>query len=251
MINDFKLPGSSLEELHKIIMGYASSDKPSTLRDISVASGVPETTVSRNSGFLVAIGVIESGRKKNPTEVGMRLGKALIHGIEDEVKQIYSQMVSENEFFRNIVGAVRIRKGMDEGSLKAHIAYSAGAPRNAHTTAGSGTLVEILKLSGNLRDEDGKLITVSPSSTAGGEPSVDLDEHKVIDIKATKAAAAFRDPLRLNAGASKSPFKISINVEVKCSAEDLDLLGQRLRKLVDDFEKGAEAADNNVEGTSD
>ena len=122
----FKLPGSSLEEVFKVVQGYATIGKPASLADIAKATGMHETSISKNVGFLLSMGVLEGGRYKAPTELGQKLGLALMHNVPEELESILSDIVVEDEFLKNVLAAVRIRKGMDDTSLRAHIAYSAG-----------------------------------------------------------------------------------------------------------------------------
>ena len=241
MADQFKLPGSSFEEVKKIIAGYANLDKPSSRIDVSRATGVTKDAVSRSSGFLVSIGVIGSGAKKAPTEIGKRLGRALSYGAEDAAVQVLSEIVSETEFLKNIVGAVRIRKGMDENALRSHIAYSAGAKKHAHTAAGAGCVIDLLKLSGYLKEEDGKIVVGAVSSANSSTSSNDAikehgPENNILDAPIQPSS----DDSRVSLPLSPSPFNISVNVEVTCSADDLDTLGERLRKVVDDFQRGVE-----------
>ena len=239
MTEQFKLPGSSLEEVKKIIMGYADLDKASSRAEVSQATGVTGTTVSRNSKFLVSIGVVESGTKKAPTEIGKRLGRALTYEAEGEIQNILSEIVSGNEFLKNIVGAVRIRKGMDDSSLRSHIAYSAGAKKSKYTAAGAGAVVEILKLSGNLKDEDGKVVVETSSSANNLASSTKTGGDNAGNNTPDAVIHSPDDGPHVSLPLSTSPFQISVNVEVKCSTDELDVLGERLRKVVNDFQKGA------------
>ena len=246
MTEQFKLPGSSIEELNKIIMGYASLDKPSTLGDVSTATSVSETTVSRNSGFLVSIGVIESGAKKSPTEIGRRLGKALTYEVDEEVQQTLAEIVSETDFLKSIVGAVRIRRGMDDRSLRSHISFSSGAKKNAQTRTGAGTVVELLKRSGHLKDEDGMIVVDSPShkvakgAVESSRSGIDLDRARPTSIESSAFLSS-----------TPHPFQISLSVEVKCTSDELDTLGERLRKVVDDFGKNSGATETDAENSGE
>jgi hypothetical protein len=175
MDEDIKLPGSSFEELEKIIQGYAHIDREASLDEVARQVAVHPTVVSRNNQFLVSIGVITGGQKKAITPIGKRLGRAMSFGIEKEVQATLRDIVSENEFMKNLIGAVRIRKGMDESALKAHVAYSAGASKSPGAATGASTIIEMLKRSGAIEEIDGKLIASStPASdihSSGGQHS--------------------------------------------------------------------------------
>ena len=47
MSEEFKLPGSSFQEISKIIQGYASIGKPASLADVSKTIGGMDTTIIR------------------------------------------------------------------------------------------------------------------------------------------------------------------------------------------------------------
>tara|TARA_R110002110_G_scaffold128354_1_gene308015 strand:+ start:436 stop:1200 length:765 start_codon:yes stop_codon:yes gene_type:complete len=253
MSEDFNLPASSIEEVNKIIAGYAALDKPSTLADVSKATGgVPESTVSRNSKFLVSVGIIESGAKKASTDVGKRLGNALSHNLEDEVREAYAEIVSDSEFLKNILSAVRIRKGMEESSLRAHIAYSAGAKKSGYTTAGAGTIIQILRMTGHLNEEDGKLV-VGSTSTQWQQSENEIgtaDREKLRGIPAPPAIRTTNEGLRVQIGDEDSPFAISIDVKVTCTTDDLENLGRKLRKVVDDFSQKPQSDENDQDATA-
>jgi len=232
----FKLPASSLDEVFKVVQGYTSVGKLASLSDISKSTGMHETAISKNVGFLLSIGVLQGGRDKSVTELGKKLGLALMHNVPDEVETILSDIVAEDEFLKNVLAAVRIRKGMDESSLRSHIAYSAGLSKTGSAT-GTGAVVELLKRSGNLKAEDGKLVVSAPiARPISVEPPASLERGEPV---ATQSAIRTIE--------ATSPFSISIKIEVQCSPQDLDDLGLKLRKVVDDFSRQDGIADNGEE----
>ena len=56
---------------------------------ITQATGVPRTSVSKNNGFLVQTGLITEGNKKAATETGRALGRAYTSKINYEVERIW------------------------------------------------------------------------------------------------------------------------------------------------------------------
>src|SRR6476661_6515787 len=164
--SSFKLPGSSLDEVFKVVQGYASVRKSASLSDIARNTGMHTTAISKNVGFLLSIGLLEGGKNKAPTEIGSKLGIALMHNMPEEIENILADIVADNEFLKNVLAAVRIRKGMDASSLRSHIAYSAGLSKTGATTTGTGAVIELLKRSAHLKEEDGKLVVGLPVSRA-------------------------------------------------------------------------------------
>lgn len=232
----FKLPGSSLEEVFKVIQGYTSFGKLASLSDISKSTGMHETAISKNVGFLLSMGFLQGGRDKSTTEVGKKLGLALMHGVQEDIESILADIVAEDEFLKNVLAAVRIRKGMDESSLRSHIAYSAGLSKNV-STAGTGAVVELLKRSGNLKAEDGKLVVSAPIARPTSVESP-VSQEKIEPVTIQSVVRTIE---------ATSPFSISIKIEVQCSPQDLDDLGLKLRKVVDDFSRHDRIADDGEE----
>lgn len=66
MAETFKLPCSSYEELIKLFQAYANTKEGTALSldEITQATGVPRTIVSKNNGFMVQVGLITEGNKK-------------------------------------------------------------------------------------------------------------------------------------------------------------------------------------------
>lgn len=222
-----KLPGSSFDEVAKVVQGYADIGKAVPLDDVSRRIGMHPTVISRNNGFLVFVGVLEGGKNKAITPTGKSLANALSHNIESEVQRILQSVVDDNDFLRNIVSSVRIRKGMDESSLRAHIAYSAGLPKSQSTMTGTGTVLEILRRAGVLVEEDGKFISATPTSSTST-----AQEQSTSDSVTEQASyqTSVRPLIRA------SGVSVQIEVRIDCKPSDLDDLGDRLKKLLDDIE---------------
>ena len=232
----FKLPRSSLDEVFKVVQGYSTIDDPASLSDVSKKTGMHHTSISGNVGFLLSLGIIEGGRFKAPTDVGSQLGRALMHNVQDEVVRILGDLVAENEFLKSVLAAVRIRNGMDESSLRAHIAYSAGQSKTGSTTVGTGTVVDLLKRSGHLKSEDGKLIVSTLPVRSSDSGPVAVEKRERVSL-----------PTEIPTPDPTSPFAISIKIELRCEPADLDDLGTKLRKVVDDYSRGTRTADHDEE----
>lgn len=218
-----RLPGSSYDEVKKIIVAYTNIGKQAPLDDVARNAGMDRTIVSRNNGFLTSIGVISKGSQKEITPIGAELGRALEYDFLDQVAEYWRQITSEIEFFRNLISSVRIRKGMEPSALRAHVAYSAGQSKSAGVLTGAGTIVEILKVSGALKEQDGKLIAtdvVPPRPTE----IVPLGEND----KPEKSSEQLITDYALVTGIGG----FSIQVQIVCKPEDLDGLAEKLQKLM-------------------
>lgn len=233
MEEEIKLPGSSFEEVAKIIQAYAHLNKEVSLDDVSKQLGMHTTIVSRNNGFLASLGIITGGQKKQITPVGRQLGQALSHGLEPEVQSLLRQIVDQSEFMKNLVGAVRIRKGMDESALKSHVAYSAGQSKNPSAMTGAATVIEILKRSGAIEEVDGKFVATSSAQSA----TSDAVANTTVSGGPNLVPRISERGVRIVHHAADTGIAISIEVTVQCQPDDLDTLGAKLRKVIRDFEE--------------
>ena len=229
MADIFKLPNSSLEEIVKLIKAYSGEKEgvALSLDDVSQATGVPRTVVSGNNGFLVQIGIITDGNKKAATEAGRTLGRAYISKIDYEVERIWKEIVSENEFLNRMVSAVRIRNGMDRTSFINHLVYSSGQKDTKQNRTGASAIVEILKSVSILIDEDGKL-SVNDGSMQEEKELIDNSKQENKENKNEKSVIT-----------TQAITNIQINVNVSCSVNELDELGDKLEKLLDKLGKNS------------
>ena len=229
MAETFKLPVSSYEELIKVIQAY-SSEKEGTLLsldDLSQSTGMPRTVVSSNNGFLVQIGLITEGNKKAATEIGRSLGRAYASKINEEIVRLWKEIISEADFLNRMISAVRIRNGMDRSNLLNHVIYSSGLKDNKQSRAGAGAIIEILKVSEILSETDGKL-TVNDES-ASGTPTKVVTETKEQSVQELQTSN--RKTIH------SADSGITININITCSVNEIDELGDKIKGLVEKLSK--------------
>jgi hypothetical protein len=221
-----KLPGSSYDEVKKIIVAYTNVGKPAPLDEIARNAGMDKTIVSRNNGFLTSIGVISKGQQKEITSLGAELGRALEYDVTSDIAECWRRIVTEIEFFKNLISSVRIRRGMELSALRAHVAYSAGQSKSPGVLTGAGTIVEILKLAGALKEQDGKLIATEILPPRPTEISSSSDrEPGSSDSPAHREDVPWKNPIPQTA-------EFSIQVQIVCKPDELDGLAEKLRKLL-------------------
>lgn len=231
----FRLPESSYDELAKIIKAYGTLSAEAAPPEVSKIATMHHTMVSRNNAFLVAIGVLEGGKKKIITDRGRKLALALEHGMADEVTAGWRDIVLANEFLQRLLTAVRIRKGMDASTLKAHVAYSAGQPKKPGTMTGAGAVVDILKAAGLLKEEEGKLIAVfqEPLERKGDAiPPRQEGREQVISF--------FGHPATTRGGSTpvaREGLAVSIQIQIQCSASEVEGLVPKLRALLNEISR--------------
>jgi len=222
----FSLPYSSYKELIKVIQGYERVGSEATLADVARLTAINETIVSANNKFLVAAGIVQGGKKKAITPIGAELARALQHDMQDEIAAKWRAVVEANDFLQKVVAAVRIRKGMDESSLEAHVAYSAGQPKTPAVATGAGAVVDILKAAGLLKEEGGNLIATTPEP-----PSIPETVEESLSISPTGEISRRVSPRSARLGS----VHLNIEVRVQCTPADLDNLGAKLQKVLQDF----------------
>ncbi len=230
----FRLPKSSYEEIVKIVKGYAQFEAESSLDDVSRQTMLHKTAISRNVGFLVDAGILQGGRNKECTPYGRELAQALLHEMPDEIRRLWRTIVRETEFLSRILGAVTIRNGMDEGTIKSHIAYSAGEKKNAGVMRGARCVVDILRAAELLREEDGKLTAVDvktvdvPSKVK--ENPVDQIPPIAPSTPLKRSEINHRLPDTVAAGVN-----VNITINIECAASEIARLGSQLKQLLRDI----------------
>ncbi len=227
---EFRLPGSSYEELVNIIVAYGTRDEAARAGDVSKLDSVHQSSVSRNNAFLTEIGVLQGESKKLITRRGRSLAIALARKDRDEIRSNWRAIVAASEFLQNVVSAVKLREGMLYPTVQAYIAHAAGQPRNKPVMNGAGAIVEILKRAGMLKEEAGELVATfdeQPEEPASEDGSpVEVPEPVESVVSATVGEAAPED------APSGARPTVSIHIQVRCTADEIEDLAPRLKTLL-------------------
>ena len=179
MADEFNLPGSSFEELQKIIKGYSSSSDNVSLESLAKLIGLGKTTISRSNKFLSEIGLISGGIRKSSTELGKNLGRALEHQQEGDSKRYWFQAVQTNESIAGLATTVRIQNGMTQDEFSEHVLYVSGQNNNSRNRTGARCIVDIFIAAGLLEEHEGKLNIATP------QESIKMDKE-ISDIETDK-----------------------------------------------------------------
>ena len=218
---EFRLPGSSYEELVNIIVAYGTRDEAARPGDVSKLDSVHQSSVSRNNGFLTQIGVLQGESKKLITRRGRALALALARKDGEEVRRNWRAIIATNEFLQNVVAAVKLREGMLYPTVQAYIAHAAGQPRNKPVMTGAGAIVEILKTAGLLKEEAGELVATfdgeldPEDAIAMDDLSAEIEEEEAVVSAIVEADAA-----------------VKIHLHVRCTADEIEDLAPRLKTLL-------------------
>ncbi|CAJ0871485.1 hypothetical protein AMST5_02327 [freshwater sediment metagenome] len=171
MATEFNLPGSSFEEIQKILKGYSHAPEQASLDQLSKLTGLHSTIISRNNKFLSDVGLIAGGMKKSATDLGRKLARALDHGQEVDARSYWREAVQTNEKVSGLVTTVRIKGGMTEKDFSSHILYVSGQKNTSGNKTGARCVVDVLLAANLLQEENGKLVV---SAARVKETPVDL-----------------------------------------------------------------------------
>ncbi len=231
MADNFKLPGSSYEEVVKIIKAYSvgKEGQPQTLDAIAQTTGMDRTVVSRNNGFLMQMELLSEGNKKTPTDECFSLGRAYSLNISEEVQKIWRRLIDNCEFLTRMLSAIKIRNGMDKTSFCSHILYSAGST-TSKAKAGANTIIEIFKVAGIVSEEDGKIIAINNSTSKEDVNLENCTENLNVE-KVVAAVGSVPKPMNGSNGI------INININIDASVNEIEELSEKIKLLLNSINK--------------
>lgn len=166
MAEEISLPSSSRGELEKIIKGYGHVGKEVDLDTLSKLTAIGRTTISPNNPFLAHVGIISGGKKKQITELGKKLSRALDHNIEEQISASWREVIRGNEFLSNVVSTIRIKGGMTPDDVIGHILFASGEKNTKANRTGAKTVTDLLILSSLVEENNGKLRVAAPTPQA-------------------------------------------------------------------------------------
>lgn len=225
MAENFKLPGSSYEELIKIIKAYATGKVgiPMSLETVAQTAKMDKTIVSRNNGFLMQLALISEGNKKSLTQLGSDLGRAYSLNMNEQIIRIWRNAIEADEFLNRMLSAIRIRNGLEKTEFVNHILYSSGSSTNNSTRAGANTIIEIYKVAQLVAEEDGKITPLD----VGNEDTETRNTHAVQGNNIPSETVSM--PVQ-TITTSRANINISINLNV--TLEDFDVLPEKIKSLI-------------------
>ena len=245
----FRLPGASYEELCKIITAYAAQPGVVSTPQVAQLLGTDPTVISRNNAFLTGVGILDeaAARRKVVTDVGRTLGRALEHGIAEDVSHSWRQIVEKSDFLSRVVSAVRIRKGMEPSNLQSHIAYSAGQRKSSLAVTGARTVMAILEAANVLQNEDGKFVVrESAPARAGDEAPV-----RAALRQSARSSTFFRWTALADQDSGSAPgLSISLELQIQCKPSDLRTLAPQVQRFLRELtgEAGSDGPDEEPSG---
>jgi len=245
---EFNLPGSSFEEVRKIVHAYSSFSTKVGLDEVAKVSGINSTIISKSAKFLVDIGVLSSGAQKVATDLGRKLGRAIEHKVVDDERIYWSDCVKSNEKVSKLITTIRIKGGMTEKAFSDHVLYVSGSKSTSGNKTGARCMTDILVASGLVLEADGKLNVatgpISPISADELGAAVVRSHDQAHDISNAGEVEA-RSPDRQNVQVpnpvvqgplTQSGPQISINIQLQLpEAKDPDTYNQIFKALRDNL----------------
>ena len=220
----FRIPSSSIEEIRKIVKGYAHLGENVELPNLARLLSLHKTVISPNHPFLVEIGIIVGGKKKSVTPLGQRLGRAWEHEQDEEVQDALRQLVGANDALNNLVTTLRLKGGMSTEEFSKHILYAASLPNNPRNRTGARTVVDLLIEARLITETDGRLVIAkSGSHTSKQETQTPSETRFARKDDMAQPTAATTPPPNIQAMPRvhlPSAPVVSINIELKIPATD-------------------------------
>ncbi len=236
----FRLPGSPYEELASIIVAYGTRDDASRTGDVGRLDSVHQSSVSRTNGFLTEIGVLQGETKKVITRRGRALALALARKDREAIRANWREVVGSTEFLQNVISAVKLREGMLRPTVQAYIAHAAGQPRNNPVMTGAGAIVEILKTAGLLREEAGELVATFDEWPEPDEPAPPEEPEETLEEAPAEPSAEVSATVEaLPPTPAGTAPAVTIHVQVRCTADEIEDLGPKLKALIAQLSGGA------------
>ncbi len=179
MAEIYKLPGSSYEELVKIIKAYSfgKSGVAISLDELVQATGMSKPVISRNNGFLVQIKLISEGNKKAPTELCKQMGKAYELNMSEQIQNCWNQIIDNDEFLSRMLSAIQIKGKMSKLEFVNHIVFSSTAGNSNSARAGAGAIIEIFKMLSLVEEKEGTLVIGTGKKQSVNESRNEIDNN--------------------------------------------------------------------------
>jgi hypothetical protein len=218
----FRIPSSSVEEIRKIVRGYAHLGENVELPNLARLLSLNKTVISPNHPFLVEVGAIAGGKRKSVTPLGQRLGRAWEHDQKEEVREALWQIVGANEFLSNLITTLRLKGGMSTDEFSKHILYAASLTNTQRNRTGARTIIDLLVEAGLIIESDGHLEIAksapadSSEAEPGAKPKVEPDKPTEPQANSSQPVAEPKIP---KIQVPVAPV-VSINIELKIPATD-------------------------------
>lgn len=222
----FELPSSGYEVLEKILHAYAyGGDKPVSLDDVAGRASMNRTQVSANHPFLLSVGVVSGGKKKQLTPAGRRLALAVSNKMREEISTVWAEIMRGCEDTRKVLDMIRVQGGIAKGEFPGRILHTLGIASSSSNKTGANCLVDVLLKANLIQEKDGKYAYNAQFDSSGAVTEADqvVPEEPV----ARPSLESSPDQGRVLSEARVSPdpsvhIDIQIHIDANASAEQID-----------------------------
>lgn len=182
MAEIYKLPGSSYEELIKIIKAYSfgKSGVAVSLDELAQTTGMPKTVISRNNGFLVQTKLISEGTKKAATDLGKQIGKAYELNMAEQIQKCWNQVIDNDEFLSRMISTIQIKGKLSKTEFVNHIVFSSSTGNSSTARAGAAAIIEIFKIISLVEEQDGNLVIGTGKKNSIAETFIEENNASLI-----------------------------------------------------------------------
>ena len=161
------LPGTGYPQLMEIIKAYLMCGEeivsPKRLNEYSL-NKIGLEDITRNSKFLVAVGVIETKKNRHYklTNNGIRLGIAIKDKDIIEISKIWRVLIEKNPFFERVLKLLELFGHLDKSEFKKYILKTSGKEITKHRfDLDAKTTITILEQA-NLIETNRKIVKIKP-----------------------------------------------------------------------------------------
>lgn len=162
---EIELPCASYELFTSIIKGFLTAhgdETPISTKKIASYVGRHHTIVSQNIKAIMFLGIAarEKGYTYKLTRKGADLAYSIEYNDQEGMAAAFRSLISENEFLKSLVFSVKSHGGISNSELRDEIGKRAKVTKkDVRATTGAQTVIDTLKASGLVREEDGNIIT--------------------------------------------------------------------------------------------
>jgi len=221
-----------IKRILKAMNRQGGAGTPMTLKQVAQTAGLTPRTVSGNNKFLISTGLVtRSGNNFYLTERGAQLALALEYDDVEDVGRAWRSVAIENEFFKRVLDALDLNRGMTEEEFALHIARAAGAPTKDETYLAGGRAIVQIMLEAGLASQEEK----------GEKLQVTADYRDIRTAAWTGGPVAGEEPEPLESAPSQKVglgtphqgmiLNVNVTVTPATTAEEIEGLAARIKEL--------------------
>ncbi len=189
-MEEYKLPGSSYNQLMKIICAYAATNGTGiTLAELAKSADMKEVIISRNNSFLTQAKLLaETGNnsgnksiKRVPTALCIKLGKAYVMDLKEKVIECWNEVVKGSPFLNKVISVVPVKNDILKKELVNNIIKLSVNSVSNNSRTGATAIIEILKITNFVKEQEGRISIVAQSVEQEEKEILSIESHVSVD----------------------------------------------------------------------